>query len=189
MRKSLLLGLTLILLMPSYVLAESAENVTRRRPDRAERPAIQEIREEQRENREERRSNVAENHANRLEKRFGFYFDRLNAIVARFNTRLSTLNSSDPAVVKIKAKLTLAKTKLLEAKTKGDEAIDAFRSIDPAKFAEQKAAALEARDLANSARKLYLEVHTLLKEAVKELKMVSKPALPAASAAVQNTNN
>ncbi len=193
MRKSLLLGLTLILLMPSHALAESDENVTRRRPDRPAQVEIQEIRqdrrEERQENRQEVRSNVAENHANRLEKRFGFYFDRLNAIIARFNTRLNSLNSSDPAVVKIKTKLTLAKTKLLEAKTKGDEAIDAFRSIDPAKFAQQKAAALAARDLANSARKLYMEVHTLLKEAVKELKMVSKPALPAASAAVQNTNN
>ncbi len=198
MSKALLLATIILLTSSTTISAESAENITKRRPDRPETATIQEIREQKTEAIQERkesranlaniRSNVAENHANRLEKRFSFYFDRLTAIIVRFNTRLDSLNAKDPVVINLRSKLTTANTKLIEAKTKGDEAVDAFRGIDPSAFSEQKAAVLAARDMANSARKLFVEVHVLLKEAIKTLKTISKPALPASSAAVQNNN-
>lgn len=115
---------------------------------------------------------MAENHANRLERRFKFYFDRLTGITTRFQTRLDTLKGSGKDVAAIQAKLDSAKTKLADAKTKGEAAVAAFRAIDPAKFSEQKTEAMAARDLANSARKLFLETHALLKDALVSLKAI-----------------
>lgn len=184
MQKSLLIALTLIVLTPSLVLAVSDENVTKRRPDAPARVEVQEIRQE----RQEIRSNVAENHANRLEKRFTAYYTRLNNIITRFQARLDLLKSQNKDISAIQTKLDSAKTKLGEAKTKGESAVAAFKAIDPVKFSEQKTQVLAARDLAVSARKAYLEVHELLKAALKELKTISKPALPAASSAVEKAN-
>lgn len=197
MKKYLLLVATALLLTPITVRAESDENVTRRRPDRPAQAEIQEIRQDRMEDRQERReeiqdniqerrSNVAENHANRLERRFAFYYSRLGNIIMRFEKRLDILKADGKDITAVSIKLTEVKTKLESAKAKGAEAVAAFRAIDPAKFSEQKTEALAARDLANSARKLFVETHTLLKDALKSLKAISKPALPAASAAVQN---
>ena len=152
--------------------AVSDENVTKRRPDKPIQAQIQEIRQEM-------RSNVAERHANRLERRFKFYFERFTKIITRFQTRLDLLKSDGKDVTSIQTKLDSAKTKLSEAKIKGEAAVAAFRAIDPAKFSEQKAEALVARDLAKSARVLFQDTHKLLKDALKDLKVISKPALPA----------
>lgn len=181
MRKVFLITL-ILLATPSSVFAESAENVTKRRPDKPIQGQIQEIRQE----RQEFRSKVAENHAGRLERRFKFYFDRLTNIISRFKQRLDTLNPNDPSVATIETKLANATSKLAEAKTKGELSVTTFRAIDPAKFSEQITEAKAARDLAESARALFKEVHALLKDALKSLKAISKPALPAASPAVQN---
>lgn len=189
MNKKILFSLVLVFVFVGSVKAESAENVTKRRPDRTEQVQIQEIRQESKEKREEikskfgeMRSDVAENHANRLEKRFNFYYTRLSDIITRFQKRLDTFKSEGIDTTSVQAKLTAAKTKLEEAKLKGQEAVASFKAIDPAKFSEQKAETKLARDQANSARKLYKDTHDLLKEALKSLKLVSKPALPAASA-------
>ena len=90
MKKYLIFSIFYILcsLFITQAHAESDENVTRRRPERAVQ--IQEIRQD----RQEFRSKVAENHANRLERRFKFYFDRLTGIIARFQTRLDTLKTN-----------------------------------------------------------------------------------------------
>jgi hypothetical protein len=179
MKKYLTFSIFYILcsLFITQVHAESDENVTRRRPERAVQ--IQEIRQDRQEDREERReqvqelrSSVAENHANRLERRFKFYFDRLSGIINRFQTRLDTLKASGKDVVATQSKLDTAKSKLAEAKTKGESAVSAFRTIDPAKFSEQKEEAKAARDLAEAARGLFKEVHTLLKDALKSLKAI-----------------
>ncbi len=181
----------------SQVKAESDENVTRRRPDSPERVEIQEIRQDRREERQENReevreqvqeirSNVAENHANRLERRFAFYYSRLSNIITRFEKRLDILKADGKDVTSVSTKLTEVKSKLESAKAKGVEAVNAFKAIDPAKFSEQKTQVLSARDLANEARKLFVETHTLLKDALKALKAISKPAVPAASSAVEN---
>ncbi|MBP9670542.1 hypothetical protein KBD75_04035 [Candidatus Woesebacteria bacterium] len=195
---SLLLVAIALLITPLIVKAESDENVTRRRPDRPAQAEIQEIRQDRREERQENReevreqvqeirSNVAENHANRLERRFTFYYSRLLNIISRFEKRLDILKADGKDISTVSAKLTDVKSKLESAKVKGVEAVNAFKAIDPAKFSEQKAEALVARDLANEARKLFVETHTLIKDALKSLKTMSKPALPAASAAVNNT--
>lgn len=182
MPKVLLLALTLLILFPSVVLAQGDENITKRRPERA--LEIQEIREVRTEARE-LRSSVAENHANRLERRFRFYFTRMTNIITRFQKRLDILKAEGKDTAAVQTKLDLAKTKLAGAKLKGDEAVAAFKAIDPAKFTEQKEAAFAARDLAKAARILFQEAHQALKDALKELKTISKPALPAASSAVE----
>lgn len=183
MKKSLLIIASIFLLTPSLVLAESDENVTKRRPDSETAVQIQEIKT----NLQEMRDNVAARHANRLERRFNFYYTRLSNILLRFQKRLDTLKADGKDVTTIQQKLDATKAKLEEAKTKGMEAVAAFKAIDPAKFSEQKTAAFAARDLANAARKLFADTLVLLKDALKALKVVSKPALPAASAAVEKT--
>lgn len=166
--------------------AESDENVTKRRPERA--VEIQEIRQDRRDTVREKvqevRSNIAGNHASRLERRFTFYYSRLNNIITRFESRLELLAGQGKDVSVTQAKLDASKTKLEAAKAKGDEAIAAFQAIEPARFSEQKDEAFAARDLAKEARQLFKDAHTLLKDALKSLKTISKPALPASSAAV-----
>lgn len=184
MKKSIIVALAILALVPGLVQAQGDENITKRRSDKA--LEIQEIRQERREERQEFRSNVAENHAGRLERRFGFYYTRFNNIINRFQTRLDTLKQKGKDVASVQAKLDLAKAKLAQAKTKGDAAVTAFRAIDPSKFSEQKTEALAARDLANQARDLFKQTSDLLKDALKALKTLSKPALPAASSAVEN---
>lgn len=187
MKKTLSIILSSLLLLLSSltaVSAEDSENVTRRRPDRDEvKVEIQEVRSDRQENRQERqeerqenrqeiRSNIASNHAERLENRFMLYSKRLGNIIERFQVRLDTIKADGKDTSNVQSLLTNAKTKLGEATTKGNGAIAAFRAIDPAKFAEQKTQVLAARDLANQARRLFVEVHQLLKSALIELKEV-----------------
>jgi hypothetical protein len=181
MKKYFYLSILFVLcsVFASQVKAQSDENVTKRRPDRPAQVEIQEIR-------QDRRSNVAENHANRLERRFAFYYSRLSNIITRFEKRLDILKADGKDITAVSAKLAEVKTKLESAKAKGTEAVAAFKAIDPAKLSEQKTQIVAALDLTNSARKLFIETQTLLKDALKSLKAISKPALPAASAAVEN---
>lgn len=181
MKKSLLLLLTLVLVSPSLVSAQGDQNVTKRRPDSPSEVQIQAIS-------QNRNQKVAENHAQRLEKRFNFYYSRLDNILRRFQERLDLLKAANQDTASVQAKLDLARQKLEAAKLKGTQAIGAFLAIEPARFAEQKTEAFAARDLAVAARKLYQEAHEALKLALKELKNISQPALPASSAAVQNAN-
>lgn len=176
MPKHFLFALALTLFAPALVFAQGDENVTKRRPERA--VEIQEIR-------QEARSSVAEAHAARLKRRFGFYTARLTNIMTRFQKRLDVLKAEGRDTAPTQTKLDLAKSKLAAAKLKGDEAVSAFAAIDPGKFPEQKDAAFAARDLAQAARVLFQETHQALKDALKELKLISKPAVPAASAAVE----
>jgi len=176
MKKYLLLLVTVFLFSPLTVRAESDENVTRRRPDRPSQVEIKEIRQDRmdefKDNMQEGRSNVAENHANRLEKRFAFYYSRLSNIITRFQKRLDILKAEGKDITSASTKLTAVKTMLESAKTKGVESVSVFKAIDPAKFSEQKTQALAARDLANSARKLFIDTHSLLKDALKTLKTI-----------------
>lgn len=194
MKKYLMFALTVLLLAPTLAMAESDENVTKRRPDRPSQVEILEIRQEQKgvreevkEKMEEFRSKVAENHANRLERRFKFYANRLNNIIARFQTRLDILSKDEKKnTTDAKAKLDATSALLVKAIAAGENAVKAFRAIDPTKFSEQKTARIAAQSLAKDALKLFKDTNDALKLALKALKAISKPALPAASAAVQN---
>lgn len=175
----LFLILTLLIIATVPVRAETSRELRETR-----REEIQEIRTERLEEREQIRTKVAENHASRLERRFSLYYKRLENIVERFQKRLDYLKTQNKDVASIQTKLDSIKTKLNGAKVAGDEAVAAFQAIDPGTWEVQKPKLLAAKDLANEARELYKEVHTLLKAALRELKQISKPALPASSAAV-----
>lgn len=181
MKKSILFLLTVFLFTPSLTFAQSAENVTKKRPDRSSEPVeILEIN-------QTASLSVAEIHANRLERRFKFYYDRLNGIMMRFQTRLDLLSSEGKSTSATQIQLNAAKAKLEEAKLSGVAAVAAFRAIDPAKVKEQRTELKEAVMLAKKTRDIFQESLALLKTALKELKTISKPALPAASPAVQNS--
>lgn len=159
MQKSILLALILVFLSFGQAIAEETR-----------RMEVQKITREIKETRQETRSNVAELHSKRLTQRFGFYATRLSGIIRRFEARLDVLKEGGKDTSTVQAKLDEAKTKLDEAIAKGKEAVAAFDAIDPARFSEQRAEAFAGRDLATEARKLFQEVHTLLKEAIRLLK-------------------
>jgi len=176
--KKILMILVLLGIFASGVRAEGMNELREKRQEQIENRV---------ENRQEQRNKVAENHANRLERRFKFYFERMSKIIDKFQQRLEYLKEQEKDVTKVQTKLDAAKAKLNEAQAKGEEAVTAFRMIDPTKWSEQKTQIMAARDLATAARTLYLEAKELLKTALAELKTISKPALPAASAAVNNS--
>lgn len=179
------LFLAIALFLGIFVPVAHAE--TNREMRETRREEIQEMRTERLEEREQIRSKVAENHANRLERRFGLYYKRLSNIVDRFQARLDYLKTQDKDVAALQARLDSIKVKLTAAKEAGDKAITAFKEIEPGTWEVQQPKLQAARDLANTARELYKEVHTLLKSALKDLKLVSKPALPASSTAVEQS--
>lgn len=161
MHKSLIIVLFLIFLSFGSATAEE--------PRRME---VQKITREIKETRQETRSTVAELHSKRLTQRFGFYTTRLSGIIRRFEARLEVLKGEGKDVSAVQDKLDEAKLKLDEATTKGQEAVAGFDAIDPARFSEQRSEAFAARDLATAARKLFQEVHALLKEALRLLKVI-----------------
>lgn len=130
-------------------------------------------REERQENRQERRSDIAGKHADRLEERFANYYSRLSMIITRMLAHLETIDPTKKDTTLAKAKIAEAKLKLEEAKTLGATAVSLFRSIDPAKWSEQKTQALAARDTANQAREAFKATHALMVEAVKSLKSLN----------------
>lgn len=184
--KILLLAFALIILGANQV---RAEEVTSNREERVEmrKQVKQEIKEKFQEKLQENRDKRAENHANRLERRFKFYYERMSKIMDKFQKRIDYLKDQGKNVTAVQTKLDSAVAKLEEARKKGEEAISAFRAVDPTKWEEQKTQIKAARDLAILARSLYADTKVLLKAALTELKTIVKPALPAASTAVNNS--
>ena len=175
MKKLLIFALLMSLLVPMNVKAEEEGSPRGRKAEVNEiRLDLQQV-----------RSKVAENHANRLERRFKFYYERLSRIMDKFQARIEYLKTQDKDTTVVQTKLDAAKAKLEAAKVKGEEAVAAFRAIEPGKWEEQKPEMLAARDLSEDARKLFKESFGLLKDALKELKNISRPALPAASPALK----
>lgn len=117
----------------------------------------QEMRTTIQENAQDRRSRVAENHANRLEQRFGVYYTRLANISARLEQRIATLKGQGKNVARAEASLAKGKAALAEAQKLSADAVAQFRAIDPAKYSEQRPAALKARDTAQAARQKFVE--------------------------------
>lgn len=124
-------------------------------------------------NRQERRSDVAKKHADRLEQRFGNYYTRLSTILTKLQARVDAISADKKDTTIAKARLAEAKTKLEEAKTLGATAVGLFRSIDPAKWSEQKTQAVAARDTANQAVKAFKAAHALMVEAIRSLKSIN----------------
>jgi len=146
---------------------EIEENVEERQENRQElRAEIEANVEERQENRQERRADIAGRHADRLENRFGFYEGRLNALIAKLQTRLVTLSNSGVDTAEAQAKLNEALTTLSKAVETGDAAISAFNAIQPDEFEAQKTQAQAARDLAVEAREGFKSTVALMREAV-----------------------
>lgn len=125
---------------------------------------------ERAENRQDRRASIAENHANRLENRFGIYSDRLTAILEKIQTRLEKAQEEGGNTTAARQYIQSANTSLVAANAYASQAVTTFRSIDPAKYEEQRNIALQAKTLAEQARQEYSKAQTALKSAVEELK-------------------
>lgn len=125
------------------------------------------------ETRQAARSDVAEKHANSLEQRFTNYYSRLSLILSRLQAHVAAIDPAKKDTTIAKAKLAEAQTKLEEAKSLGARAVSLFRSIDPAKWSEQKTQAFAARDLANQANKAFKSAHALMVEAIRSLKSIN----------------
>lgn len=126
-----------------------------------------EIRADRKENRQARRDLRAQKHGERLEARFGHYYTRLIAIATKIQERINKLKGEGRDITTAQTKLDEAKAKLESAKSLGAEAVAAFKAIDPAKYQEQREAALAARDKAKQARQAFQNTLKLLKESVK----------------------
>jgi hypothetical protein len=123
-------------------------------------------------NAQDRRTRIAENHANRLEQRFGVYYTRLANIAARLEQRIAVLKGQGKNVARAEASLTTGKAALAEAQKLSAEAVVQFRAIDPAKYAEQRPAALKARDKAQAARQTFIEAKQAFQTTIQALKAV-----------------
>lgn len=183
MKKYLAVVLTLLLMGATLVHAEETENVTKRRPDGAVNPQIQEIKADIKDAREERKSAIQTMQAARL-NRFDSYYKLLSNIIARFKLRRDELSSKGKDVTALTAKITLAEQTLASAKAKSDAFATALAGLSSTSTKDDR---LAAAKLAKEAHDLYKETHRILvQEGMRLLKTFSKPALPAASAAVQN---
>ena len=121
-----------------------------------------------------------------LERKYGFVGKRFDNIIARFDSRIKTLESAgkDLDLTAVKSALSNAKSKLIEAKANGNIAVEGFKSITETSTKEDFT---KLRVLVKTADASFRSVNDALKLALKELKTISKPALPAASAAVGNS--
>lgn len=128
---------------------------------------------ERQERRQERRDDFAERHAERLTNRFTFYYERLSTVMSKLKTRFEAMAKEGKNVAAAQAKLTEAQTALTKAKSLSDQAIAAFKSIDPAQYESQREVALKARDLAMQAREQFKTAVELLRESVKLAKEAS----------------
>jgi hypothetical protein len=172
--KYLILSVTTLVFLSLATSASAtvAERIQVRRENIAEFQATAAAKKAERvELRQEARSDVAEKHATRLEQHFNGYYTRLSAIILKMETRINSITGKDTTTAK--SKLAEAKTKLEEAKILGAKAVSLFRAINPAKWSEQKAQAITARDTAESARIAFKATHALMVEAVVSLKSVN----------------
>lgn len=117
----------------------------------------------------EQRSEVALVHATRLENHFTNYYNRLNSLAKKIQTRIDLAKSAGKNTTEAQEKLSTAITSLDSAKSLGEQAVAAFKAIDPEKYSEQRDQALAARDLAQNAKEEFRTALREMKEAVKLL--------------------
>lgn len=130
---------------------------------------VQERQTERVSNRQERRSDFAQQHADRIEHRFALYAEHLFNIANRIETRAQMMSNNGKNTTETLVKVSEARTFITSAQTKGAEAVNKFRSIDPATYDSQRDVALAAKDLAEAAREDYKTARDLLQEAVRLL--------------------
>lgn len=197
-RSILVLAVVASLLVVSPVKAEDASIAPSSSPTTSGiRQVRQEMKQERQELRDERKTTMqairgqfnltrASARATMLTKKFEFIAKRFDSILGRFDSRITTIESSNKSIVltTVKAKLADAKAKLVLARAAGILAVDGFKAIT-ANSTKDDFAKLQV--LVKTANDAYKAVNVALKDALKELKTVSKPALPAASAAVSNS--
>lgn len=147
---------------------EAREEIQERRSDA--RARIEEKREEIQEKRQQVRQHVTQTHAERLQRRFSVYGDRLADIISRLEARLASMEEAGQDVSAQQARLAEAREILVEAENTTADSITTFMDVDPESYDEQREQALKARDLANSAREQYKQVHRILVEIVQSLK-------------------
>lgn len=155
---------TALLLAPSAALALEPTRTAEIREKRAS------VSSQIQEKRQAVRAHVASVHAERLGKRFTVYYTRLSMMIEKVQKRIDALKAEGKDTTAAQAKLNEAKIALESAKKQADTSVSEFKDIDPDKYAEQRTQALQARDIAETARELFQKVLRLLKEAVSLLK-------------------
>ncbi|MEO8581563.1 MAG: hypothetical protein ABI425_03175 [Patescibacteria group bacterium] len=180
--KASLLSLTLagtFILSATPVFAEESNTLFLRREDNMEaRVTKQEERietmkakvTERAGERQERRTDMAQKHAGNLETRFNEMYKRLSTLASKIQTRINAVKAEGKDTAAAQTKLDAAKASLESAKSLGQEAITAFKGIDPAKYDEQRSKALAAKDKAEQARKAFMTALQDMKDAVAALK-------------------
>lgn len=121
-----------------------------------------------------------------LSKKYAFISNRFNNIISRFETRINILVKAgkQSELVNVSAKLAEAQKQLVLANTASVNVMNAFSAISTI---STKGDFTNLQILIKTANGEYKKVNTLLKVALKELKAISKPALPASSSAVNNS--
>lgn len=194
---------SLLIVPPAYAEEASASPSTSgMRQDRQElrqemRTEGLQVREENKEKREEQKTVAvaarsqfnlvrASARATILERKYEFISKRFDNIIARFESRITTIESTgkDLDLTEVKSKLDAAKLKLVEAKVDGNVAVEGFKSITASSTKEDFT---KLQVLVKTADASFRAVNDSLKIALKQLKPISKPALPAASPAVSNS--
>ncbi|MCD8484144.1 hypothetical protein LRY65_05155 [Candidatus Woesebacteria bacterium] len=135
------------------------------------RQDVTERRQEAQENRQQVRDTVTQEHAERLEYRFGIYGDRLADIISRLEVKIDEMEAAGFDVSEERSQLSEAEVLLMDAEDSATEAIMKFVSIEPDLYAEQRSMAMEGRDMAQTARRQYAEVRSMLQDIVQSLKM------------------
>jgi len=176
----LVLGLSLILMTASRVAAQDRQaqanartEAMQERVEEREQKRL-ELRQEFEAKRTEFRSQLAARHAERISKRFDFYKTRLEGIITRFQTRLTTLNESGIDTSTVQTKLDAASAALAAAATKSSGLVAAFMALDP-ESGTYKDDVIALRAEVKVATDAFKSVHTLLKEALVALKAINKP--------------
>ena len=116
-------------------------------------------------------NNIGQYYANRLTNHFDFYYQRFTNLIDKLEISLNNLASNGKDVADAQAKLAEAKMALGHAQLVGYEAIMIFEAIEPTQYEAQRDQVLQARDAAQQARVEYLEVLSLLKQAVRLAKI------------------
>jgi uncharacterized DUF497 family protein len=149
-------------------------------PERAQLRIQENPQERSQENVREQRQEIARErvlqvHTQRLNQRFRLYFQRLDWLIAKVQSRIDKMAEAGYDIDAAQTKLNEASIALEDAKELSDQSLAEFGEVDPDNYPSQRAQALAARELAQSALEAYKNVQRLLVEAIQLIK-ASSPA-------------